>query len=617
MSRRRRKKTTKLGDLASNRKIQVLFLFALLIVGVLASLGAFPAQNVYGYDTRAHAEATVYIKGPYGGDLYELSSLVGVEFPGYKTDKIQSGFALQFEGWDAPPKHPYTGFMECWTSNENQEYVTLISKTGQLSLSGTHYEIEGGNYRRYYATTDSSFNPTGSSYVGTPWVWLKRIAYEQGTNLFKFKIVVTDVDGVTDTYEIFTSVVGPPPSEVDNSAPLFISKPVDPYTYTVDTIGHTLEWSLVEDNPATYIVTTDGVAGSEVVWTDVSLVSVNIDGLSIGTHTVVVTFSDVNGNTVEDSVEVIVYSTLALSSPDDIEFDVGTTGHVIYWDVDREVTPSIVVTGTSAPTLIPTYSGGQVYVDVSSLDVGEYDCELTVVDGEGLSTSDVVHITVTNVGPGMSSPSDVSFEVGVIGQTIWWDFSESVTAILVITGAMSDTQYPSTDGNHVEIILDGLTIGEYDYTLTIEDYDGATNTDVVQVSVLEESEADVTSPTITHPGDISEVGSVVDTISWTITDETSGTYVIERDGSQVATGNWEDGDVITYDVSESTVGSYMYEIICVDEGNNEVRDEVDITITAVKEEPEPIPIDLGEYGIYLIIGVVVVLMIFVGRRRRG
>ncbi len=82
---------------------------------------------------------------------------------------------------------------------------------------------------------------------------------------------------------------------------------VDDFSYVVGTIGNTIVWKAVDDNPSTYVVMKDldNTPVTSGVW-DGTNITVNVDGLAIGSYKYELTLFDDSSNEVSDSVWVTV-----------------------------------------------------------------------------------------------------------------------------------------------------------------------------------------------------------------------------------------------------------------------------------------------------------------------
>ena len=634
MPRRSRKKITKLGGLASNRKIQVLFLFALLGIGLLASTGMLPAQNIYGYDDRAFNHVFLRIEAKTGQSTFAIYT------PEYISSNPYPGYAGTWHCFYRGFVYFYLDTMDALITAARLDIYIVDPATHEDGLriwgsaldSYSETTVDGRPVGRFYRIVNEYLG--GAAGTGGD--------YGEAGTLFKAKWTVTNADGVSEVYELPMQLFEAPPDISIPPGGLPDTNLVGPadFTHTFGNPAIPLTWSW-NSEVSLNTITLDSSVGSGY-YVDISGSSWTFDqndpgthlviwDESVGVHTYTFTVTDQYGREFIDTVVVTVEEAtlealvVFTSTPNDLTVIEHGIGDVVSWSFTGYTS---IISINLWEGLYNHYSYGAYYsgtfpFDVNNLDVGVHMLTLVIVDSNGFTIEDEVVVTILNAQPELSSPSDVSFEEGITGHTIWWSFNEPVFATLVVTGTISDTHYPITDLGYVEIVLDHLGVGDYTYTLTIEDYYGATNSDAVDVSVLEPTEVDVTSPIITHPADISDVGSMSETLSWTVTDESAGTYTIERDGTQVASGNWESGDVITYDVSESMVGSYTYVITCVDVNGNEVSDEVVVILTADDGEPEPPPFDLGaiieEYGLFIVVGIVglVVVSIIIGSRKKN
>jgi hypothetical protein len=97
------------------------------------------------------------------------------------------------------------------------------------------------------------------------------------------------------------------------------------------------------------------------------------------------------------------------------------------------------------------------------------------------------------------------------------------------------------------------------------------------------------SPMITSPLDVAyTAGSTGNTIFWNASDTNTGAprYVITRNGTEIANGNWSTNVLIGLVIDGLLAGSYNYTIIITDGYGGSVKDTVIVTVTA---PPSPLP----------------------------
>jgi hypothetical protein len=224
------------------------------------------------------------------------------------------------------------------------------------------------------------------------------------------------------------------------------------------------------------------------------------------------------------------------------------------------------------------------------------------------SMETVIHVADISNIPGISinSPSDITYEYGDTGNEISWTTSstnETDTYIITVNG--TEVESGSWNTATISIDVDGLALGTYVYTLTVNDTLGTTASDTVNVFVV-----DTTDPTINSPSDITyERGATGNSITWSVSDALPDSYVIQQDGVEVDSGTW-DGTSITWSVDGLDTGTYQFTLIVSDTSANTNSDTVTVTVN---------PTQMDQLMLYAIIGIgaiVVILLGLVSKKRR-
>lgn len=587
--KKRRNRRYDASSLLKNRKSQTILLLVLFSAAIFIASGMdLGAQAIFGYDDRAftHAWLGIEVKN---SQVLEDNTIETAEFISM---------------------NPFPGYFNRWHCFF-KGYVYFYTDTAAANIVSAHLSIEVLDPATYeptvsvysnnldgYTTTTVDSRPVGV-YSRQVNIYLGGDAGTGGGidvagTLFKATWIVSDADGVQEVYELPMALFQAPP---DISAPpeplpdINLQGPDDFTHYEGDTaVPLTWSWNPLLTMNTIRLSSSVGsgnfiaISGSSwtfdqndpgthmLIWDD-----------SLGAHTYAFEATDIHGRGVTDTVIVTVEEQPLVplveftSVPNDLTVNQGEVGNAIVWTF----TGYMNIIGINLwEGLTNLYSYGDYFSNtfsftVDGLSVGSHELRLVIGDSNGFTVEDTVIVTVLNVPPQLSSPADVSFEEGIPDMEIWWDLSEeNLLATLVISGDMSGTYYPDTQLGYIQVVVSGLSVGEYDYTLTVEDIYGAEDVDVVHVSVLEQTFVDVTSPSITHPNDVSGIEGISGTLEWTVTDESSGDYVVARSGSTVASGSWDSGDTITYDFTESVAGSYTYVITLTDDYGNEVSDSV-------------------------------------------
>jgi hypothetical protein len=83
----------------------------------------------------------------------------------------------------------------------------------------------------------------------------------------------------------------------------------DDVEYIFGSSGNSITWTFTDRNPGTYEIILDGVLLKEGIWNETAdSMTINIDGLEIGSYLLSIIIQDLGGNSVTDEVEVIVLS---------------------------------------------------------------------------------------------------------------------------------------------------------------------------------------------------------------------------------------------------------------------------------------------------------------------
>ncbi|MHA2064845.1 MAG: hypothetical protein ACXABY_10765 [Candidatus Thorarchaeota archaeon] len=173
-----------------------------------------------------------------------------------------------------------------------------------------------------------------------------------------------------------------------------------------------------------------------------------------------------------------------VDSQPDIEYEAGSTGHVITWNPTSR-SPQTYHISVDGSEQIILWDGSMIEFNADGLDPGVHTINLTVYDSLGESESDEVLVTVVDTTPpSISSPPDATMLVGTIGNDLSWTcfdlYPDNYT--LYVNGTIEGTSL--WDGGNIDIIIDNLELGVYNYTLLITDESGNSASDTIMVSVI-------------------------------------------------------------------------------------------------------------------------------------
>ncbi|HEY0679693.1 MAG TPA: PKD domain-containing protein [Chitinophagaceae bacterium] len=315
---------------------------------------------------------------------------------------------------------------------------------------------------------------------------------------YAFRLVVTDNQGATDDDTVVITVSSAPPPP--NVAPVAnagsdqsIQLPANMVTLdgsaSADPDGTitSYSWSIVS-GPVQYNITN---AGS---------VSTPVTGLEQGTYAFRLIVTDNAGATDDDTV--IVQVTAAPPPPNQLPVARAGNDITIYlpsssatldgsasFDPDGSIT-AYMWNRISGPAGITIVNSTTATADVVGMAAGEYVFELTVTDNRGATSTDRVTITVTtipNIPPLAIAGNDTT--IAIPSTTAWLRGNASRDPDGTITRyqwrqisgpAVSRIQYGTANAT----MVNSLQVGEYEYELTVTDNKGASASDSVHISVV-------------------------------------------------------------------------------------------------------------------------------------
>ncbi len=402
-----------------------------------------------------------------------------------------------------------------------------------------------------------------------------------------------------------------------------IDSPAD-ISYPEGATGNQIVWNPDAMFPSNYTLYRNGVIVDMGPW-DGSSITVNVDGLSVGTYNYTLVVNDTIGNSDRDTVMVSVEDITppVVTGSTDITFEFGESGHEINWTLTDSypATYEVLLNGSRITTGVWNASGEVFYLSLDSLDVGVYNYTLVAYDGTGNAGSHSVIVSVFGDvdAPVVDEPTDTSFNEGETGPTLVWSATDMNPNLLTLYRngtvlANFTWESPLTFSYSVG----ELAFGTYNFTLVLSDSYGNTVVSTVWVDVL-----DVTPPTVNSPADMSYVeGTTGNTITWTTTDLNPSNYVVLQNGTPYTTGKLDStSDEIVVDVDGLEVGTYNFTVVVYDKSGNTVSDSVLVTVTPTGTDTTlPPPVD-GPLVITIVITIgsiiviIVVIILFIKSKR--
>jgi hypothetical protein len=392
--------------------------------------------------------------------------------------------------------------------------------------------------------------------------------------------------------------------------------------YVQGTTGNQINWTVGDMSPDQYRVDGNGTTVGWTPWSNGSII-IDVDGFIPSVYNHTITVVDGWGHEVKDTVFVIVVpDTISpdLSSPSDIVYIQGVTGNQINWFVGDINPHQYRVDGNGSTIDWTAWSNGSIIVNVDGFTPGVYNHTIIVIDNYDNEAKDTVFVTVIPdiISPDLASPSDFSYEQGVTGNLINWTVGDINPYQYRVDGNGTTVEWTPWSNGSIVIDVDGLTLGVYNYTITIQDNFENYAVDTVFVTVV-----DTTPPTIDQPIDIQyELGTTGNTITWSPSDLNPATYEIMKNGTVVDSGDWND-ETINITVDDLSTGTYNYTIVVFDQAGNSVSDTVIVRVfstTTTSETPTTSTTTPPDYTFAILMmggaaGVFIVIVVIILKKR--
>ncbi|MFX1369234.1 MAG: Ig domain-containing protein [Promethearchaeota archaeon] len=111
-------------------------------------------------------------------------------------------------------------------------------------------------------------------------------------------------------------------------------------------------------------------------------------------------FGDLDDSTYDDNYELWINEIAfmmkpTIDSPVDVEYEEGTTGHVIEWNPSSVYPSEYEIKQDGTPVASQPWDGGLISINVDGLAPGSYTYLVTVTDFAGFTATDTVMVTVT------------------------------------------------------------------------------------------------------------------------------------------------------------------------------------------------------------------------------
>jgi hypothetical protein len=182
-------------------------------------------------------------------------------------------------------------------------------------------------------------------------------------------------------------------------------------------------------------------------------------------------------------------------APSDATFLEGGPGFTLEWRATDQhpgnlyeiyVNNTLEFTGTSwVYNALISYS-------IFGLSKGDYNFKLVVYDSSMNNAADEVRINIIDVAaPSVIGYSDLEYVVGTTGNILEWSCIDNHPGSYIVY--QDSTVHAGgiwSNSENITAYIDGLAVGEYNFTIVVSDDSGNMASDTVFVSVIEEDTDD-------------------------------------------------------------------------------------------------------------------------------
>jgi gliding motility-associated-like protein len=407
--------------------------------------------------------------------------------------------------------------------------------------------------------------------------------------IYTFRFTATDANGASAADDVKVTVVNSNSSPTANAGnDLQIQLPTN--SATINGSGSDSDGTI---SSYSWIKTSGGTA----TLSNATTANLNVTGLVQGNYTFELTVTDDDGATASDEMNLQVLaaanaSPTANAGPDkNIQLPANT--------VNLNGTGSDT-DGTIATYLWEKFSGGSVTLSNTStatatatnLTAGIYEFKLTVTDDDGASASDRVKVTVSaaNQVPTITisnNPINITLPTSSTTLSATANDPDGSIASRLWEQQSGPSSSSIANPNNLTTIVSGLSsVGEYVFSLTVTDDQGASNSETVSVIVAAE---EVNTPPTVSAGEDKFITLPTNSISLTGTASDADGTITEVRWSKVAGPAVNLAGVTTYqlDLTGMVEGSYRFRFRATDDDGDQNTDIVEVIVAP--EEVNAVP----------------------------
>ncbi|MCE7737043.1 MAG: hypothetical protein GPJ54_19310 [Candidatus Heimdallarchaeota archaeon] len=242
-------------------------------------------------------------------------------------------------------------------------------------------------------------------------------------------------------------------------------------------IGNFIWWNASDNYPEGYTVHLDGQVYTSGNWTDKEILLVNVDRLPAGEYNFTIIVWDDSNNYYSNTIIVTSVAETSLPvismAPTDTSFIEGSTGNSLNWSVHDEFPFIYRIYINGENTVLNLWSNYiPIFLDIDDLELGVNNITIVIQD---LSRNNVVHTVFITVQDDVSPiiveyPNDSTYIVGSTDNILdLKSFDNHPSKFEVYLDSSFYVSGNWGNLNNIIIDIDGLVIGNYNFTIIVFD----------------------------------------------------------------------------------------------------------------------------------------------------
>ena len=298
---------------------------------------------------------------------------------------------------------------------------------------------------------------------------------------YNLTLVLTDSDSLSTVATTFVTVRTAP------VAPNILSAPTN-FTITENTTGN-VSWLVIDDNPKDYkFWVNDGLA-SIGGWQNGTELTLPYSAYPAGVYNFTIVFYDQDNLSSIDTFFITVLANkipVIAQSPTNLNYYGSVTANLTWIATDDNPDNYAVYLNGSSFATGTWQSNSDINIPILNLQPGAYNFTIVVFDTAGLNMSNtiIVHVYPASAPILNTHPGDFSYQEGTVGHTVSWLATDSnPTNYAVYKDGILYTSGNWSSGTSINVNVDGLTPGSYNFTIIISNSYHLSVSDSVVITV--------------------------------------------------------------------------------------------------------------------------------------